>query len=119
MVRPASWPCSIDEQFFSCLSGAYVHTVISYDNTLTRYERMKAPKLVDLADIKPEDKLTQAVASEKARASTVIRKTHTFEQRHLDHIHQEVLALTNEMGRAVNASEALRAIIERDMEAKR
>lgn len=79
---------------------------------------MKAPALKDLGKQAPAaeaDEFSKAVEQEEARASAVVRKTFSFEQRHLDHLVTVAQQLSAERGKTIGASEALRAIIERDM----
>jgi hypothetical protein len=45
----------------------------------------------------------------------VVRKTFSLEQRHEDHINAVAASMSQARGKPVNASEALRAIINRDM----
>ncbi len=46
---------------------------------------MKAPHLAELATTVPADAFTKEVKHQKARASSVIRKTFSLEQRHMDY----------------------------------
>jgi hypothetical protein len=77
---------------------------------------MKAPKLADLQSVQNGNDFTAAVEAAKQRASGVIRKTYSLEQRHEDHINAMAASMSQARGKPVNASEALRAIINRDME---
>ena len=70
---------------------------------------MKDPNLKDLAQSKNPVIAGKPTTTAKAEA---VRKTFSFSQSHLDHINTVALELTNEQGRPVNASEALRAIID-------
>ncbi|WP_024768439.1 hypothetical protein [Aquimarina macrocephali] len=83
---------------------------------------MKAPVVAELTqsnqsenkpvtgDKKPKEVI---IATEKERPKA---KSYTLHPRYLRYINTEVIKLTNERGTAVNASEALRVILDRDME---
>jgi hypothetical protein len=77
---------------------------------------MKAPKLADLQTVQNSNDFTAAVEVAKQRASGVVRKTYSLEQRHEDHINAVAASMSQARGKPVNASEALRSIINRDME---
>lgn len=77
---------------------------------------MKAPKLTDLQGVQNETVFMKSVEAVKRRASSVIRKTYSLKQRHEDQINAVAAAMSQVRGKPVNASEALRAIIERDIE---
>ena len=72
---------------------------------------MKAPKLTDLAKPKQSSATARNDASEPVKAE-VVRKTFSFSQSHLNHINTMAVNLSKKEGRPVNASEALRAIID-------
>ena len=67
---------------------------------------MKKPDLKDLA--KPASK-PKALKPKKTEA---VRKTFSFSQSHLDQINAVAVKLSKTEGRPVNASEALRSIID-------
>jgi hypothetical protein len=77
---------------------------------------MKAPKLANLQAVQSGNDFAVAVETAKQRASGVIRKTYSLEQRHEDYINAVATSMSQARGKPVNASEALRAIINRDME---
>ena len=77
---------------------------------------MKAPKLADLQAVQNNNDFTAAVEAAKQRASGVIRKTYSLEQRHEDYINAVAASMSQARGKPVNTSEALRTIINRDME---
>ena len=77
---------------------------------------MKAPKLTDLQAVQSGNDFAVAVEAAKQRASGIVRKTFSLEQRHEDHINAVAASMSQARGKPVNASEALRAIINRDME---
>jgi hypothetical protein len=77
---------------------------------------MKAPKLADLQAVQSGNDFAAAVEAAKQRASGIVRKTFSLEQRHEDHINAVAASMSQSRGKPVNASEALRAIINRDME---
>jgi hypothetical protein len=76
---------------------------------------MKAPKLTDLQAVQNGNDFAVAVEATKQRALGVVRKTFSLEQRHEDHINAVAASMSQARGKPVNASEALRAIINRDM----
>jgi len=51
-------------------------------------------------------------------STEAIRKTFTIEKKHQDHLVRLSVEMMNELGRNISASEALRAVIERDMKSK-
>ena len=77
---------------------------------------MKPPKLADLQPVQNTNDFAVAMEAAKQRASGVVRKTYSLEQRHEDHINAVAASMSQARGKPVNASEALRAIINRDME---
>lgn len=77
---------------------------------------MKAPKLQELSTTAQADAFTKEVAHQTARASSVIRKTFSLEQRHMDYLLDVSAEAMQATGRTVSASEALRIIIDRDRE---
>lgn len=79
---------------------------------------MKAPKVKDLQNqtAAVDDDFSKAVAGQRQRAATVIRKTFSIEQRHMDHLVKIAAEVMAETGKTVSASEALRIVIEMDME---
>jgi hypothetical protein len=77
---------------------------------------VKAPKLADLQAVQNDNDFAVAVEAAKQRASGVVRKTYSLEQRHEDHIYAVAASMSQSRGKPVNASEALRAIINRDIE---
>lgn len=80
---------------------------------------MKKPELKDLrAAARLSDPVALEVVAQREEASKIERKTFTLERRHLEHINAEAAKLQAERGKPVNASEALRTILERDMGAQ-
>ena len=77
---------------------------------------MKVPDLTNLAAAKPQDAFSQTVEKQQKKASEVIRKTFTIEKKHQDYLVQVAMQLMTQTGRNISASEALRIVIERDME---
>ncbi len=77
---------------------------------------MKAPKLEELSTKASADAFTREVVQQKARASSVIRKTFSFEQHHMDYLFTVASKAMQATGKTVSASEALRIIIDRDKE---
>lgn len=77
---------------------------------------MKAPKLADLNEIGNDNAFSKAIQTEQSRATGIVRKTYSLQQRHEDYINAVATAMSQERGKPVNASEALRAIINRDIE---
>ncbi len=75
---------------------------------------MKAPQLAELSTTAPADAFTKEIAHQKARASSVIRKTFSLEQRHMDYLLTVAAEAMQTTGKTVSASEALRIIIDRD-----
>ena len=74
---------------------------------------MKAPDLKKLDGVKPEDDFTKAVDEVSEKASAGVRKTFSMQRRDFDYINSEALRMSQELGRIVGASEALRDIIDR------
>jgi hypothetical protein len=72
---------------------------------------MKAPKLTDLAKPKQSNTTAKNDASKPTKVDAV-RKTFSFSQSHVNHINTMAVNLSKKEGRPVNASEALRAIID-------
>jgi len=71
---------------------------------------MKKPDLKDLTTgLSPNPGKPKLQQSGKVDA---VRKTFSFSKSHLDHINAVAMNLTNERGKPVNASEALRVIID-------
>ena len=70
---------------------------------------MKTPKLTDLAKPKQLNTVSDTLKPEKIEA---VRKTFSFSQSHLNHINAMAISLSKKEGRPINASEALRAIID-------
>lgn len=79
---------------------------------------MKKPNLTDLNKLEPakSDQFVAAVQTQITNAAQSVRRTYSFEQRHDDHINAVALQMSQARGKPVKASEALRAIIERDMQ---
>ena len=71
---------------------------------------MKTPKLTDLA--KPKQSNTTVSDTLKPEKVEAVRKTFSFSQSHLNHINTMAINLSKKEGRPINASEALRAIID-------
>lgn len=78
---------------------------------------MKRPNLKDLAQVKSDDRFSQAVVYERKKSRKAIRKTFSFDQSHLDYLNAIALELSQQAGKPVGTSEALRLVIERDREA--
>lgn len=79
---------------------------------------MKAPDLKKLGDVKPEDDFTKTAQIESEKASTGVRKTFSIQQKDFDYINLEALRMSQEAGKIVSASQALRYIIQRDRSAR-
>ena len=77
---------------------------------------MKRPKLEDLQKAQVSDQFQRRVSEIKWRASAVVRKTFSLRQGDVDHINAVAVSMSRQQGTVVNASEALRAIIQRDHE---
>ncbi len=75
---------------------------------------MKAPNIKNLSDLVPDDHFTKTVEVEKDKARESVRKTFSLQQRDFDYIHDQALLLSQETGKVVSASSALRYIIQRD-----
>ena len=75
---------------------------------------MKQPKLEDLQKAKTSDPFQKKVAEIKSHTSSVVRETFSLGQGDLDHINAVAVSMSQQQGKVVNASEALRAIIRRD-----
>ena len=80
---------------------------------------MKKPELQQLADLAPSDEFTKTVQVEKEKAGIIVRKTFSLQQIDYDYINSEALAMSQETGKVVSASAALRNIIQRDKGANR
>ena len=88
---------------------------------------MKKPALKDLNEVKPiatdaparsesQDRFRQEVKEQTQAANITVRKTYSLERFYADHIDGVAAAMTQAQGKVVNASQALRAILKRDME---
>lgn len=75
---------------------------------------MKIPKLKDLQKAHISDPFQKRVAEIKGQASVTVRKTFSLRQGDLDHINAVAMSMSQQQGKVVNASEALRTIIRRD-----
>ncbi len=78
---------------------------------------MKAPQLKDLGQVQPEDQFSKTVQVEAKKASTIVKVSFSIGQKHIDYINRVALELSNQSGRPIKASAALRFILDRDMEA--
>lgn len=76
---------------------------------------MKTPNIADLDKkvVRPDSAFEKTITAEKEKASAIERKTYSLEARHTKFINEEAARLSQERGKPVGASEALRAIIER------
>ncbi len=79
---------------------------------------MKAPNLKKLGEVIPEDDFAKTVQEERNKANVGVRKTFSLQQRDFDYINAEALKMSQEAGKVVSASQALRYIIQRDRSAK-
>ncbi len=77
---------------------------------------MKAPKLEELSDTAPAEAYTKDDVQQNARAFSVIRKTFSLEQQHMDYLLTVASEAMQTTGKTVSASKALRIIIDRDKE---
>ena len=83
---------------------------------------MKKPELKNLSKIKPSSNsddnnaFREAVADQSRVANKVVRRTYSIESFYADYIDTIAATMTQEKGKIVNASQALRAILKRDME---
>ena len=75
---------------------------------------MKSPNLVDLRKTNSSDPFQKKVAEIQGHATAVVRKTFSLGQGDLDQINAVAVSMSQQQGKVVNASEALRAIIRRD-----
>ncbi len=75
---------------------------------------MKAPDLKKLESLKPEDDFTKTVQLQHDKARETVRKTFSIQHGELDYINAEALKMSQEAGKVISASEALRNIIQRD-----
>ena len=73
---------------------------------------MKAPNLKNLAKPTVKPVFEQAVQQAQVRAGEMKKKTFTLEQRHIDYINQISLDMSQQRGKVMPASEALRLILE-------
>lgn len=74
---------------------------------------MKPVDTKDLLGSGKKDDFSQTVATVQTESSTIVRKTYTLEQRHVDQINATAGALSQQQGKLVNASEALRYLLDR------
>ena len=79
---------------------------------------MKAPNLKKLSEVESEDQFTKIAQEERSKASVGIRKTFSLQQQDFDYINAEALKMSQELGKVVSASQALRYIIQRDRSAR-
>jgi len=79
---------------------------------------MKAPDLKELGEVMPKDDFTKTVQAERNKANAGVRKTFSLQQRDFDYINSEALKMSQEAGKVVSASQALRYIIQRDRSSK-
>ncbi|SHE20405.1 hypothetical protein [methanotrophic endosymbiont of Bathymodiolus puteoserpentis (Logatchev)] len=79
---------------------------------------MKKPELKDLGGLVPDDDFSQTAQIESNKAQKVLKKTYSLQQRDLDYINAQAVMMSQEAGKSVSASEALRYIIQRDRSAR-
>jgi len=72
---------------------------------------MKQPSLKDLSNVVTEDQFIEKVEEVKTKSAEMARKTHTLENSNIDHINAVAFKLSQQRGKPVSASEALRLII--------
>jgi len=82
---------------------------------------MKVPKLIDLntkiPTAKPiDDQFKKAVIQQTEVENETVRRTFSIEKFYSSYIDKIATDLTQKQGKPVNASQALRIIIKRDME---
>lgn len=79
---------------------------------------MKTPNLKKLGEVMPEDDFTKTAQTEREKANVGVRKTFSLQQRDFDYINSEALKMSQEAGKVISASQALRYIIQRDRGAR-
>ena len=78
---------------------------------------MKRIKRADLGNVTKADAFSRSVAKAKKDASKIIRASYTLEQRHIDQINKTAAELTRRQGKPINASQALRHLLDSTGEA--
>ncbi len=73
---------------------------------------MKAPELKNLAEVTEQPAFEKAVQQAQTKAGEMKKKTFTLEQRHIDYINKVSLDMSQQRGKVMPASEALRLILE-------
>jgi hypothetical protein len=79
---------------------------------------MKKPKMENLDGLTPDDDFTKTVQVESDKAQKVLKKTFSLQQRDFDYINAQAVIMSQEAGKPVSASSALRYIIQRDRSAR-
>lgn len=69
------------------------------------------PQLADLQEITPDDDFTKALIDAHTAPKMTYRKSFTMDQASVDILNEITVKLTNNAGRTVTASEALRVIL--------
>lgn len=83
---------------------------------------MKIPALKSLGNeknIQASDALQSTIKEQKALSVTIVRRTFSLESFYAEHIEKIAAQLSQERGKPVNASQALRVILKRDMESRK
>lgn len=75
---------------------------------------MKKPDIKNLSELVPDDEFTKTAQTENSKASMGVRKTFSLNQKDFDYINAQALIMSQEGGKVVSASQALRYIIQRD-----
>lgn len=73
---------------------------------------MKAPATKDLAQVKNTDMFSETIEKVKAESQEMKRASFTLTKAHIDYIQMKAVKMTQERGKTVSASAALRVIIE-------
>lgn len=72
---------------------------------------MKRPNVLDLNEVQTPDKFVEEVAEVKKQSAQLDRKTYTLAKSDTAYINTQAVKLSQQRGKAVSASEALRSII--------
>jgi hypothetical protein len=72
---------------------------------------MKKPNVLDLNDIQTNDKFVEEVKEVKKQSAELDRKTYTLAKSDTAYISTQAVKLSQQRGKVVSASEALRLII--------
>lgn len=73
---------------------------------------MKQPNLTALESVKPQDPFFEKVQEIKEQGINTKPKTYSLPVKHINYIDQKASKISQERGKAVSASEALRLIID-------